>query len=181
MVDRGTYRMPGWAAMAENPSPWRHVRAILQLPFVVTVVVPVCLLLVGSGSVPRSWISGLLGATLILAGLTLIVATVRLFASLGGGTLAPWDPTARLVVAGPYRHVRNPMITGVFAVLLGEALLSGSAALFWWFGGFVIGNLVYIRFSEEPGLRRRFGADYGVYADNVPAWIPRLTAWHRPP
>ena len=29
----------------------------------------------------------------------------------------------RLVAAGPYRHVRNPMITGVVAVLLGEALV----------------------------------------------------------
>lgn len=166
--------------MTENPSTWRHVRAILQLPFVVTVVVPACLLLLRPGSGPRSWMSWPVGTTLLLAGLLIIASTVRLLGRLGGGTLAPWDPTARLVVAGPYCHVRNPMITGVFGVLLGEAVLFGSAALFLWFGGFVIGNLLYIRFSEEPGLRRRFGADYDVYADNVPAWIPRLTAWHLP-
>ena len=35
--------------------------------------------------------------------------------------LVPWDPTRRLVVRGIYRHVRNPMITGVGAVLLDEA------------------------------------------------------------
>ena len=165
--------------MTHHPSPWRHVRAILQLPFVVTVVVPAGLLLLGHRSGSTSWIWRLLGLALILAGLTLIVTTVRLFVRLGGGTLAPWDHTVRLVVAGPYRYVRNPMITGVFAVLLGESLLFGSAALLLWFGGFVLVNVVYIRLSEEPGLRRRFGKDYDVYAANVPAWFPRPTAWDR--
>ncbi len=165
--------------MTHNPSAWRHVRAILQLPFVVTVVVPLCLLLLGPASGSTSWIWRLLGLALILAGLTLIVTTVRLLARSGGGTLAPWDHTVRLVVAGPYRYVRNPMITGVFAVLLGESLLFGSTALLLWFGGFVLVNVAYIRLSEEPGLRRRFGKDYDVYAANVPAWFPRPTAWDR--
>ncbi len=170
--------------MADNPSTWQHARAILQLPLVVTVVVPTCLLLLGRGREPDPWlppwISWLLGAALLLAGLSLIVTTVRLFARLGGGTLAPWDPPTRLVVAGPYRHVRNPMITGVFAVLLAESVLFSSIALLLWFCGFVIANLLYMHVSEEPALRRRFGADYDAYADNVPAWIPRRTAWIPP-
>ncbi len=69
------------------------------------------------------------------------------------------------------------MIMGVFAVLLAGSILTGSVALLAWFCGFVGGNVIYMHVSEEPALRRRFGAAYQVYSDNVPAWIPRRTAW----
>jgi protein-S-isoprenylcysteine O-methyltransferase Ste14 len=46
-----------------------------------------------------------------------------LFAKVGQGTLAPWDPTRNLVAVGPYRFVRNPMISGVALMLMGQALL----------------------------------------------------------
>ncbi len=62
-----------------------------------------------------------------------MVATIRLFVTVGKGTLAPWEPTQRLVVQGIYRHVRNPMISGVILVLLGESVLTASLPLFWWF------------------------------------------------
>lgn len=157
----------------------RNVLAILQLPFVVTVVVPACLLLL-EGSGTRSWPLGLLGLAMMTAGLTVIVTTVRLFIHLGDGTLAPWDPPVRLVVAGPYRYVRNPMIAGVFPVLIGESLLFHSVAILLWCAGFVAANVVYLHFSEEPGLRHRFGEEYLTYAANVPAWLPRWTPWDPP-
>ena len=99
----------------------------------------------------------------------------------GKGTLAPWDETRRLVVRGPYRYVRNPMLSGVFSILLGEALLLGSPPLLLWFVGVVVANTLYMPLVEEPGLRRRFGAEYDVYCANVPRWIPRLRPWHREP
>ena len=103
----------------------------------------------------------------------MIAWTVALFAGVGQGTLAPWDPTTRLVVRGPYRHVRNPMISGVLAVLLGEAALFGSlAVLAWWAFVFAL-NAVYFVLVEEPGLRERFGAEYEAYAARVPRWLPR--------
>lgn len=164
--------------MPQRTFGWRQARAVLLLPVVVTVVVPTCLLLLTEATLPvPAWLAWPVGIALLLAGLALIVSCVRLFARLGRGTLAPWDPPTRLVVAGPYRYVRNPMITGVFAVLLAESLLLDSTAVFWWFAGFVLVNLTYVRLSEEPALRRRFGADYEVYADNVRAWIPRPSPW----
>ncbi len=166
--------------MANPPSVWQQVRAIVQLPFMVTVVVPACILLLGDGPADPwlpAWISWLLGVPLLTAGLVLMVTTIRLFARVGRGTLAPWDPTRQLVVVGPYRHVRNPMITGVFAVLLGETLLFQSRGLLIWCGAFVVVNILYIRFWETPRLRRRFGAQYDAYAANVPAWIPRASPW----
>jgi protein-S-isoprenylcysteine O-methyltransferase Ste14 len=95
----------------------------------------------------------------------------------GKGTLAPWDPTSRLVVRGPYRHVRNPMISGVLGILLGEAVLLGSVPLLVWFGLVLALNAVYMPLVEEPGLRSRFGEDYETYKANVPRWVPRLRPW----
>lgn len=167
-----------------QPSARRHLVAIAQLPFMVTVVVPIGLLFLERNRASERWlplwISAVAAGVLLALGLTLFVSTLRLFGTQGAGTLAPWDPTTRLVVAGPYRYVRNPMITGVFAVLLAEAVLFSSPALMLWFFGFVIGNVVYMRLSEEPGLRQRFGPAYDTYADNVPAWIPRTTPWDPP-
>jgi protein-S-isoprenylcysteine O-methyltransferase Ste14 len=106
--------------------------------------------------------------------------TIRRFARDGEGTLAPWDPTQRLVVEGVYRHVRNPMITGVVTNLVGEALLFGSSALAVWALLFALANAIYIPLAEEPGLERRFGADYRRYKAGVPRWIPRVRPWTDP-
>jgi protein-S-isoprenylcysteine O-methyltransferase Ste14 len=157
-------------------SVWRHVRAISLLPVTVTVVVPGLILWRG-GAVVSPWPLAAVGVVLIALGLTLVAWTVALFARFGKGTLAPWDPTARLVVVGPYRHVRNPMISGVLTVLLGEAALFGSVPLLVWFGAAFAVNAVYFPLVEEPGLRKRFGEDYEAYCDNVPRWLPRLRPW----
>ncbi|HEX6662140.1 MAG TPA: isoprenylcysteine carboxylmethyltransferase family protein [Gaiellaceae bacterium] len=117
------------------------------------------------------------GAVLVLLGLALVVWTVGLFATVGRGTLAPWDQTKSLVVRGPYRHVRNPMITGVGAILAGETLLFRSWALAVCLAIFAAVNGIYMPRSEEPGLRRRFGAAYDDYRANVPRWLPRLRGW----
>jgi protein-S-isoprenylcysteine O-methyltransferase Ste14 len=164
---------------------WKHLRAILLLPFMVAVVIPGVVLWLTGPDTLGLWQSapatrvGLpaLGLLVIGLGLTLMVATIRLFVTVGEGTLAPWDPPQRLVVRGVYRHVRNPMISGVFFVLLGEATLAASLPLFVWFVLFVIANAVYIPLVEEPGLVKRFGDEYQSYKENVPRWIPRLTPW----
>jgi len=158
---------------------WRVARAILALPFVATVVVPAIILAAGGG-----WSWGLdggaraatvgLGALLSAAGLGLFVSTVRLFATEGRGTLAPWDPPQELVVRGPYRYLRHPMITGVSLVLAGEALVFASTAIAVELAVFVIVNAIYLPLIEEPALVRRFGPDYERYMDAVGRWLPRL-------
>jgi len=157
-------------------SVWRQLRAIALLPVMVTVVVP-AFLLSRSGFELGPWPLAAVGVVLVALGLALVIWTATLFARIGKGTLAPWDPTARLVVAGPYRHVRNPMISGVLAVLLGEAALFGSLPLLVWFGAVFALNAIYFPLVEEPGLRERFGDDYERYRANVPRWLPRLRPW----
>jgi protein-S-isoprenylcysteine O-methyltransferase Ste14 len=154
----------------------RQLRAVAALPLVVAGIVP-ALIAWRTGAQVAAWPLAALGTALIAAGLALIGWTVRLLARIGRGTLAPWDPTARLVIAGPYRHVRNPMISGVLAVILGEAALLGSLALLAWAAGVVAVNAVYLPLVEEPGLRRRFGEEYERYRAAVPRWLPRLRPW----
>jgi protein-S-isoprenylcysteine O-methyltransferase Ste14 len=154
---------------------WRHAAAVLLLPVVVTLAVPA--LIVWRTDASIGW-RGLIGLPLIALGLLLIVRTIALFVSVGRGTLAPWDPTTRLVVRGPYRYVRNPMISGVLFVLLGEAALFGSLALLLWFGLVSALNAVYMPLVEEPGLQRRFGKEYERYRAHVPRWIPRVRPWN---
>jgi protein-S-isoprenylcysteine O-methyltransferase Ste14 len=153
---------------------WRHLAAILVLPGVVIVAVP-ALILWRNGA--RLGLVAIAGVPLIAAGLLLMIATIRLFASLGRGTLAPWDPTTRLVVRGPYRYVRNPMISGVLAVLLGEAALFASLRLLVWFGAVFALNAVYIPLVEERGLEARFGEGYRTYKAHVPRWLPQIRPW----
>ncbi len=153
-----------------------------MLPFVATVVIPTFLLASGVGGRltlgPAARVATVVLALASLAvGLALFVATVRLFARKGDGTLAPWDPTRKLVVEGPYRYVRNPMISGVAFVLLGEALLLAAPVLGLWFVLFTAVNAVYIPRAEEPGLVKRFGVEYERYRAHVPRWIPRRRPW----
>jgi protein-S-isoprenylcysteine O-methyltransferase Ste14 len=158
---------------------WRVARAILALPFVATVVIPAIILAAGGGS---AWdLSGAAraatiaaGTLLICGGLALFVSTVRLFATVGRGTLAPWDPPRELVIRGPYRYLRHPMITGVSLTLAGEALVFASTAIAIELALFVAVNLVYLPLVEEPALVRRFGSDYERYMDEVGRWLPRL-------
>lgn len=149
----------------------RHLLSILLLPFMAVVVVPALLLREGAQGLP------LPGALLMLAGIALFAWCVALFARVGQGTLAPWDPARKLVAAGPYRHVRNPMISGVLMMLIGQALYFGSSRLGLWAGIFFLVNYAYFILSEEPGLEKRFGEKYRVYKANVPRWVPRVRPW----
>jgi protein-S-isoprenylcysteine O-methyltransferase Ste14 len=162
----------------------RHIIAILVLPFVMTVLVPRWLMNGYAGSDTR-WIDGtytatfahLAGILILMLGISLFIWCVTLFARVGRGTLAPWDPTRHLVVVGPYRFVRNPMISAVLVILIGEALFTGSRLLASWVVIFFFINAIYFRLLEEPGLDRRFGDEYRRYKAAVPRWIPRPTPW----
>lgn len=121
-----------------------------------------------------------LGGLFMLAGLTLMFLTIRMFIRIGKGTLAPWHPTRKLVIKSLYAHMRNPMILGVNIILIGEAITFRSWNILIWGACFFILNTVYFILSEEPGLQKRFGEEYEEYKRNVPRWIPRIRPWKPP-
>ena len=162
---------------------WPLIRAIILLPGTVLVFIPACVLWLSRNTRYAAvlikpdqdafWIVLPIG----LFGVLLSTWTVTLFVKVGRGTPAPWETPKKLVVRGPYRHVRNPMIIGVLAILLAEVLLLRSWPLGCWMILFFLGNAVYFPLVEEKELEQRFGNEYLVYKRNVPRWIPRLRPW----
>ena len=160
----------------------RHLFAIAVLPFTVTVLIPLWIarrrgISPRLGAVPLDLLVQLAGLALLGVGLVLFVASLRRFAVEGRGTLAPWDPPRRLVVRGPYRYVRNPMISGVLLILFGEEALLLSEPHFLWALTFLGINAVYIPLLEEPFLVMRFGESYEEYRRHVPRLVPRVRPW----
>ncbi|MDR1145294.1 MAG: isoprenylcysteine carboxylmethyltransferase family protein [Verrucomicrobiales bacterium] len=121
------------------------------------------------------------GGALLVAGLALAAWTMWLFDRVGKGTAAPWQPPRQLVIRGPYRHVRNPMIVSVLLMALAEALLLNAWSLAAYAAVFWAVNTVYFPLVEEKKLLQRFGDDYARYRRHVPRWLPRLTPWAPPP
>jgi protein-S-isoprenylcysteine O-methyltransferase Ste14 len=160
----------------------RHLLSIALLPFTVAVVVPIWIArryfisLHLGGSIAEIALQ-LLGISVLAVGLMLFVASLRRFATEGKGTLAPWDPPRALVLRGPYRFVRNPMISGVIFVLFGEGLLLLSLPHAIWAAAFLLLNLLYIPVFEEPQLEQRFGDAYREYRRHVRRFFPRLSPW----
>jgi protein-S-isoprenylcysteine O-methyltransferase Ste14 len=160
----------------------RQLVAIAILPLNVAVIIPLWLarrngtpLALGAGV--GQLVVQALGLAVLGLGLVLFGASLGRFMREGKGTLAPWDPPRRLVLRGPYRYVRNPMISGVLLVLFGEAGVLLSRPQLEWALVFLVLNLIYIPLVEEPMLIDRFGTDYREYRRHVPALLPRWRPW----
>ncbi|MEK6275034.1 MAG: isoprenylcysteine carboxylmethyltransferase family protein [Actinomycetota bacterium] len=114
-----------------------------------------------------------LGGAVLALGAGLVLETTTRFAVQGRGTPAPWAPPERFVARGSYRLMRNPMYAGVIALIVGQAFLLGREILFAWAVVAWLFFHVFVLFEEEPGLRRRFGAEYETYCARVGRWLPR--------
>ncbi|MBI1738934.1 MAG: isoprenylcysteine carboxylmethyltransferase family protein [Acidobacteria bacterium] len=116
-----------------------------------------------------------LGGFLMLVGGLIISWCSILFASIGEGTPHPFTAkTKHLVIAGPYRFVRNPMMWGVGSVLVGLALYFGSVGLWFGLAGFLLFVFLFVPGYEERDMQRRFGEEYREYCRQVPRWWPRF-------
>ena len=117
---------------------------------------------------------------LLLVGLWLTIWSVRTFYKKGGkGTPAPWRPVNNLIISGPYLYVRNPMLLGVFFLLLFESIFFKSNLFFIWFLIFFVGNIFYFKNFEEKELIKRFGSEYEEYKKNVPMIYPKFTPYKK--
>ena len=141
----------------------------LLMPGTVAVYVP---LLIAQSRTPASGLPLAVSLAVLTLGAAIYCWCVWDFASFGRGTPAPIDAPKQLVVRGLYRYTRNPMYVGVLTVILGWAVLFGSANLV--FYALIVGTSfqLFVVLYEEPHLAREFGDQYEVYRARVARWLP---------
>jgi len=89
------------------------------------------------------------------------------------GTPVPFNPPPQLVTSGPYAYTRNPMLTGVFALLLGLGIFFESVSLLFIFTPlFIFVNFWELKAIEEPELVKRLGQEYIEYRKRTPMFFP---------
>lgn len=154
------------------------IKAVVILPFNVTVVIPFLILYFSRYSFSLvNKLQLVLGIILLFIGLFIAIWTMILFHKVGKGTLAPWAATKHLVVEGPYKIVRNPMILGILAILTSESLILNTLYIFYWAVLFFLVNCLYFKVFEEKQLERNFGEEYIEYRKKVPMWFPKIKFW----
>jgi protein-S-isoprenylcysteine O-methyltransferase Ste14 len=122
----------------------------------------------GASPDPDAWYA----LPVIVAGVCLYVSCVWFFGAVGRGTPGVWDAPRRVVAAGPYRWVRNPIYIAALLIVTGEAWLFLSVGVLVYAGVLAVAfNLLVIGY-EEPRLRARFGEQYEAYRRTVSRWIP---------
>lgn len=98
---------------------------------------------------------------------------------LGQGTPLPTDAARRLVVAGPYRYLRNPMAVAGLSQGFAVGLILGSPGVILYAVLAVPLWQFLVRPVEEEDLYERFGEPYAAYRRAVRCWIPRFTAYRQ--
>jgi len=160
-----------------------YFKVVLILPGNVLVTIPLLIFLFTRNSFSYGLINFTspifyIAILFLVIGLWLAIWSVRTFYSKGGdGTPGPWKPISKLVIDGPYHYVRNPMLTGVFFLLLFESIFFLAIPIFYWFLFFFIVNFFYFKIFEEKNLIKRFGSDYEDYKRNVPMLFPRFSPY----
>ena len=150
------------------------VRTLLYLTIIgglIVILLPANVL--GQSAVPPGGLRQFAGATLAVAGVGLALWCAAVFAVLGRGTPLPFDPPRRLVIAGPYRWVRNPMAIGAGSALAGVSLFYGSLPFLLFAAVFMVGIHAFVVLYEEPTLRQTFSAEYTEYCAKVNRWWPK--------
>jgi protein-S-isoprenylcysteine O-methyltransferase Ste14 len=119
-------------------------------------------------------VTAALGVIILTLASALGLWSAHTMSTLGEGTPLPAAMPNTLVVAGPYRYIRNPMaaagiVQGAAVGLIVSSWLVVVYAL--------LGSLIWnyaVRPLEEADLEERFGGAYRRYRDAVRCWVPRV-------
>ncbi len=115
-----------------------------------------------------------LSVPILVIGATIALSTVYNFGRARGSPV-PLNPPKKLVTAGLYSQVRNPMLLGWFILLLGVGILLNSISLIFIFTPlFILVNVLYVKNIEEKEMEKKFGEQYLEYKKSVPMFIPRF-------
>ena len=146
------------------------------LPFVIILGIPWLILGNSIFTIGQFTPIKLSAAPLFVLGLTLLFLSQRRVYKPEQWTkqTMPFDEPNQLVTQGIYRHSRNPMMCGLYLMLLSEALFFRSWTLFYFLIFVIVVSTLVITLVEEPRLEKRFGDVYRKYKKEVPRFIPKL-------
>jgi protein-S-isoprenylcysteine O-methyltransferase Ste14 len=177
----------GFAAVCLAIPAWRHVRATGRSPFLtggahgpLAVLafgtpygIAIALDLSGSDRAFSGPVPAAVGIVLAVAG---IVGTAWAQRAMGDSWRVGIDPQERtdLVTTGPYRSVRNPIYTAMFAFAVGLTLVVPNAASLLGLVGVVAVIDLVVRRVEEPYLESVHGTDFRAWAGRTGRFLPGL-------
>jgi len=123
--------------------------------------------------IPPPW-DLMIGYPLMYIGFFLMMLSIIYFIKVKG-TPVPFNPPPKLIITGPYKYARNPMLTGIFMQLFGTGMYYHSFSLLCIFTPlFILLNIWELKSIEEPELIKRFGQEYEDYKRRVPMFIGLL-------
>ena len=116
-----------------------------------------------------------MGIPSIAVGLGILIWSVKVFWSAGGGTPALAAAPQRLVTTGPYGYCRNPIQLGAMFLYFGMGAVADSMIMGATMFGLALAlGTLYHRYIEEKELQSRFGAEYEDYCCRTPFLFPRF-------
>ncbi|MEO1486471.1 MAG: isoprenylcysteine carboxylmethyltransferase family protein [Bacteroidota bacterium] len=122
---------------------------------------------------PTSVTLKIIAILLFVLASTFNLASAHVFVKHGDGTPLPADQTKKLVIAGPYKYVRNPMaLTGIVQGAAVALYFASLPVLVYALLGGILWHIV-VRPLEEKNMLKRFGEDYENYRKEVGLWVPR--------
>lgn len=125
-------------------------------------------------SSPFPSLAGLVGVVVLILASALGLWSAAAMSMRGSGTPLPAAMPNRLVIAGPYRFVRNPMAaSGIIQGVAVGLILSSWLVVAYAIAGSLLWNYI-VRPLEESDLEARFGEEYQRYRSAVRCWWPRL-------
>ncbi|MGO4690123.1 methyltransferase family protein [Glaciibacter sp. 2TAF33] len=114
------------------------------------------------------------GVAVLVAASAIGISSAFVMSTQGSGTPLPSAMPNRLVIAGPYLWVRNPMaLCGIVQGVAVGLILSSWLVLAYAIAGSLLWNYA-IRPLEESDLEERFGDEFRRYRDTVRCWIPQV-------
>ncbi|MFA6224384.1 MAG: isoprenylcysteine carboxylmethyltransferase family protein [Desulfomonilaceae bacterium] len=159
---------------------------ILVGAFFVVFIVPTLLLLV-SGKIEAYLVTerflvskAMLGLLSLASGILLLIWTVLPRFMTEKETPVLLVSTQKLIVQGPYKICRNPMLLGAIIYYFGVGTLwrSITTGLIMLFLGLIIGT-VYNKYIKERKLTEQFGEEYQAYKSKTPFLIPMMNSGPR--
>ncbi|MBN1883564.1 MAG: isoprenylcysteine carboxylmethyltransferase family protein [Deltaproteobacteria bacterium] len=120
----------------------------------------------------------ILGVVFLLPGLIFVVWSNLFLVIRGRGgpadgfgvTVSP--RTEKLVESGPYRYTRNPMVFGAYMCYIACMLFLGSPMGLLIMAAFIPMTVLYLKWVEEPRLKKDFGESYDDYRRRVSMIVP---------